>query len=81
MRELAILDATYVRGPGCFAAIEIPPGCVFYMHRSVMERSNRQIVNEIAHGLTALPEGMTVDMLSIHRQAWALAKVGIAGRG
>lgn len=81
MRELAILDAAYVRGPGSFAALRIPPGCTFYVHRMAMARANRVIEMEIARGVTKLPDGMTIPMLAIHRQAWALAKVGIAGRG
>lgn len=81
MQELRIVDAVSVRAPPTFEAIRIPPGCVFYAHRSAMDRSNARIEIEIANGMTVLPEGMTIPMLSIHRQAWSLAKVGIKGRG
>jgi hypothetical protein len=81
MRELLIIaDASFVIGPSTFAAIEIPPGCVFYVHRKVMARCNAAIEREIASGMTKLPEGLTVPMLAISRQAWALAQLGVAGR-
>jgi hypothetical protein len=80
MRDLCIADSVLMPAPSAFAAIQIPPNCVFYAHRTAVEQGVEIVQFEIASGETVLPEGMSPLMLAINRQAWALAMIGVAGR-